>query len=244
MSSARLPGPLGAQSWPWQQTVEAGSGVLRLGAPPAPVGTGTVLRSRASPIEPEVRLLAAVAYGEASTGNVYEEMAAIANVLARQRAARGYADMRSFMSTDRDFAYAAHDGNRRFRRFQRASADDIAADPGMSAALRAARNALSPAGIDYSNGAYFWDGADIRSNYEGHSKVQRGIRFSDPAHNIYAIQEKDVPKEHWLTNAAGQKIRLRGRWDYVYESTAAYGGTIFWRLNPDFVQATGNRVHQ
>jgi hypothetical protein len=126
----------------------------------------------------------------------------------------------------------------------RTMAEDIAADAGMSAAVRAARNALSPNGVDYSNGAYFWDGADIRSNYDRHPKVRGGIRFGDPAHNIYSIKELDVPGEEWWRNAAGQNTRLRGSWSYKYESTAAHGGTIFWRYNPDFLRATGNRAHR
>jgi len=28
---------------------------------------------------------------------------------------------------------------------------------------------------------------------------------------------------------------------HVYESTAAYGGTIFWKYNADFLKATGNK---
>jgi hypothetical protein len=28
----------------------------------------------------------------------------------------------------------------------------------------------------------------------------------------------------------------RGRYDHVYESTAAYGGTIFWKFNPEYVR--------
>jgi len=27
-----------------------------------------------------------------------------------------------------------------------------------------------------------------------------------------------------------------GRYDHVYVSTAAYGGTIFWKLNPEYVK--------
>ena len=41
----------------------------------------------------------------------------------------------------------------------------------------------------YSNGAYFWDGADIKPNYATHFKVRHGIKFTDPAHNIYDIKE-------------------------------------------------------
>lgn len=242
MSGSRIPGPLGAEAW--QRPLDTGTAVLAFMGPPAPVGTNTVLRPAAEPIDDDVRMLAATAYGEGSTSNVYEEMAGIANVLVRQQKARGHASIAGFIRGDRTFAYAAHDGNARFERLRAATEEQIAADAGMSSAVRAARNALAPAGTDYSNGAYFWDGADIRSNYSRHPKVRDGIRFGDPAHNIYGIDEKDVPGEEWWRNAAGQNTRLRGQWSYKYESTAAYGGTIFWRYNPDFVRATGNREHR
>jgi len=242
MSGGRLPGPLGFQESSGR--FDAGTGVLSVMGPPAPVGTHTVLKPAPQPVDEDVRSLAATAYGEGSTSNVYEEMAAIASVLVRQQKARGYASISGFIRGDRTFAYAAHDGNARFNRLRDASEEQIDADPGMSTAVRAARNALSPAGIDYSNGAYFWDGADIRSNYKRHPKVLTGIRFADPAHNIYGIDEKDVPGEEWWRNAAGANTRLRGRWSYMYESTAAHGGTIFWRYNPDFVRATGNKEYR
>lgn len=42
------------------------------------------------PIDPEVRLLAAIAYGESSTQNNADEMYALASILKRQRDARRY----------------------------------------------------------------------------------------------------------------------------------------------------------
>lgn len=242
MGLSRIPGPLGVHAW--TRAPDEGTWVLARNDASAPVGTHTVLRPTPAAIDDDLRMLAATAYGEGSTANVYEEMAAIANVLVRQQVARGHAGIATFIRTDRTFAYAAHDGNARFERLRAATEDEIAADTGMSDAVRAARNALSPNPVDYSNGAYFWDGADIRSNYDRHPKVRGGIRFGDASHNIYGIDEKDVPGEEWWRNAAGQNTRLRGRWDYKYESTAAYGGTIFWRYNPDFLQATGNRAHR
>jgi hypothetical protein len=195
-------------------------------------------------LDADTRTLAAVAYGEASTKDVYEEMAAIASVLVRQQQARGHATFKTFMRDDRTFAYAASDGNARYARLKRASEDDIAQDAGMAAAVRAARNAVDASGADYSNGAYFWDGADIKSNYDRHPKVRRGIHFTDTAHNIYNIAEKEVPGEGWLRDRDGNKLKSLGTWRYVYESTAAHGGTIFWKYNDDFLSATGNKAHK
>ena len=89
------------------------------------------------------RILAATAYGESSTDNVFEEMAGIANVLVRQQKARKYRNIKAFIKADKDFAYAAHDGNARFEQFMAASYDEIKRDKGMEMALRAAHNALS-----------------------------------------------------------------------------------------------------
>src|SRR5262249_45639642 len=62
--------------------------------------------------DPDVLLLAAVAYGEASDKNVYEEMAAIANVIVRQKDARGVA-LKTLLGPSSTYAYAASDGNAR-----------------------------------------------------------------------------------------------------------------------------------
>ena len=75
-------------------------------------------------------------------------------------------------------------------------------------------------------------------------KVSVGIHFSDPSHNIYGIEDKDVPGEHWWTDAQDKKTKLRGKWSYKYESTTAHGGTIFWKFSPDFLKATGNKEYK
>ncbi|HEY1398109.1 hypothetical protein [Roseateles sp.] len=240
MPAARIPGPLGAGA----ATHEIDDGTMIRAASPLVSPVGAAPRAeKAAAIDDDTRALAAVAYGEGSTGNVYEEMAAIANVLVRQQKARGFATISAFIKTDKTFAFAAHDGNQRHDKLKKATAEEIAADAGMNDAVRGARNALSATGTDYSNGGYFWDGADIKSNYDKHPKVKAGIHITDPKHNIYDIKDKDVPGEEWWRSATGAKTKLRGKWDYKYESTAAYGGTIFWKYNDDFVKATNNKVY-
>lgn len=248
MGSFRIPGSLGitetsglilqilpgAPSSRAQKVLVAAYKRIRNSTPPA---------RQAIPLSDDARILAATAYGEASLDNVFEEMAAIANVLVRQQKARGYKSISAFISTDKNFAYAAHDGNERYKQFMAAGESQIAASKGMAAALKGAINALSPVPVDYSGGAYFWDGADIKSNYEKHAKVRGGIRFSKVAHNIYEIKEKEVPGEEWWRDAQGKKTKLRGQWKYKYESTAAWGGTIFWKYNQDFLTATGNKEY-
>jgi hypothetical protein len=36
----------------------------------------------------------------------------------------------------------------------------------------------------------------------------------------------------------------RGQYTDVYESTAAYGGPVFWKYGADFLKATGNKEYQ
>ena len=45
-----------------------------------------------------------------------------------------------------------------------------------------------------------------------------------------------------MATGKGKKTKLRGKWRYKYESTAGWGGTIFWQYNADFVKASGNKV--
>lgn len=194
-------------------------------------------------IDSEVRLLAAMAYGEASTANNPDEIYALASVLKRQRDARGYASMESFAAGEPTFSFVVDDGNHRFAKFKKATDAEIQADAGMKVSLAAAENALAN-GPDKSNGAWFWDGADIKSNYKRHFKVKKGIKFTDPAHNIYGISEskKLVIKYKVEKKKINGRVEIRKqevyRYDYVYESTVAYGGTIFWKFNPDYVRLT------
>ncbi|GJJ00998.1 hypothetical protein RugamoR64_15360 [Duganella rhizosphaerae] len=193
----------------------------------------------------ETRQLAAIAYGESSTKDDPDEMFALASVLVRQRDARGYKDIISFATKEKTFAFAVSDGNRRYADLMKASEKDIERHPGMKMAISAAVNALE-GGVDKSNGAYFWDGADIKSNYKHHFKVRRGIKITDPAHNIYGIQDSTKLEIKYKTtkvkNTSTGKVSITrvevGRYDHQYDSTAAYGGTIFWKFNPQFLEVT------
>ncbi len=242
--ASRVPGSLGmSESTP---PIDPGTMVRATSPQVRPVGTtpaAAAPAAAATKLDDDTRALAAVAYGEGSTANVFEEMAAIANALVRQQKARGYATIAAFIKADKTYAFAAHDGNPRHGILIKASEQAIAADTGMSAAVRAARNALSATPTDYSNGAYFWDGADIKTNYSNHAKVLAGIKFTDPKHNIYDIAEKNVPGENFWRDANNRPTKSRGKWNYKYESTAAYGGTIFWKYNEDFLKATKNKEY-
>ncbi|NHR07375.1 hypothetical protein HA052_19480 [Chromobacterium haemolyticum] len=203
----------------------------------------TVTAKAPKAIAAETRLLAAMAYGEASTADDADEIYALASVLKRQRDARGYATMAAFAAGEPSFSFVVGDGNKRYQKFKKASDADVRADAGMNTAIAAAENALAN-GPDKSNGAWFWDGADIKSNYKKHFKVRQGIRFTDAAHNIYDINEssKLVIKYKITKKKVNGKVQEHKeelyRYDHVYESTAAYGGTIFWQQAPDYLKFT------
>jgi ribosomal protein L27 len=81
--------------------------------------------SQLQKLDQETRLLAAMAYGEASAEDVEDEMKALASVLVRQRNARGYASMTSFTSTDKTFSFVVKDGNKRFEKLMTASEAEL-----------------------------------------------------------------------------------------------------------------------
>lgn len=200
-------------------------------------------------LDSETRLLAAIAYGEASTEDIFEEMAAIANVMVRQQKARGYSTIAEFTSKESTFSFVVRDGNERFAIMKKAREAQIEKSAAMSNAVRAARNAMAADGVDYSGGAYFWDGSDIKANYNNHFKVRHGIKFTDSSHNIYGIKESTalVIKTKTTKRKVDGKIVVKKeeiyRYDHIYESTAGYGGTIFWRQNPDYLRYTRSREY-
>jgi len=153
--------------------------------------------------------------------------------------------MSSFVQRERTYSFVVGDGNPRYAKLLKASEADIQKDAGMRAAVAAAENALAN-GQDLSNGGWFWDGADIKTNYRNHFKVRHGIRFTNPLHNIYGIEESSkvvvLYKTTKLRDKKTGKVSVQkeevGRYDHVYESTAAYGGTIFWRHAKDYMTLT------
>jgi hypothetical protein len=199
-------------------------------------------------LDAQTRQLAAMAYGEASPDNNSDEIFALASVLVRQRDARGYSDIGTFASSERSFSFVVSDGNLRYTKLMKATDTQIGKDRGMKIAVAAARNALAY-GEDKSNGAYFWDGADIKSHYSTHPKVAVGIKFTDPSHNIYEIKEstKRVIKYKFTKKRVAGKITIEKtelyHYDHVYESTSAHGGTIFWKFNPDYVRLTRSKEY-
>jgi hypothetical protein len=200
-------------------------------------------------IDSDVRMLAAMAYGESSTQNNEQEIYALASILEKQRAARGYPTIQALGTKDKTFSFVTTDGNPRYTKLMNATEEEINKNPTMKVAISAALNAKS-GGQDYSNGAYFWDGADIKTNYKNHFKVRQGIKITDPSHNIYNIENstKSVIKTKTVHKKKNGKTTTEtvevGRYDHIYESTAAYGGTIFWKQSDDYLNVTKSKPYR
>ncbi len=115
--------------------------------------------------------------------------------------------------------------------------------------LAAAQAALSNSGNDPSNGAYWWDGLDFKTNYAKHPKVADGFRFGDPSHNIFSVSEASHETTlYWRVRdkKTGEEVnsKIRGTYKWVWVSTAAFGQTIFWKHDTDYLAATGGKAYR
>lgn len=181
---------------------------------------------------------AGIAYAESSVGNgveIKEEVYAIANTMNNFKTVTG----------KNSVAYAATDGNAMFDSF--AKKPDIEKNGTfMQEAVFGAINALS-GGKDYSFGATHWAGNDIGSKKE---KWSEGMDFTIDEHDLFSLGDNKKPgKEYWLDKNK-KPTKLRGEYDYKWETTAAYSGksksgkksgTTFVKVTNDFKKATGNK---
>ena len=162
--------------------------------------------------------LAATVYGESGNSNNSKEMFGIASAIVNNNTARG--ENASLTNTISDIAYAASDGNARYSKFTEASVGARGNNKGMTTANAAAINALS-GGRDYSNGATGWDGNDLPTNSH-----RFGLNISNPSHDIYGVGNSPLTQ------------RENGS-SYRRQSTAAHGGTMFYKIHPTFVSGGG-----
>lgn len=188
--------------------------------------------------------------GESSQLNLFEEMAAIASVFERQRIKRDCKDFVQFKRENHSFAFALTDKSERANLVMKASENDIKTKEPMATAYRAVMHVLS-GGKDYSNGAFFWDGYDFKTN-PNHFKRKKGFKYSSASHNIFSVPEerKNPPyKKIKKTKINGvETTTVLAETDYIYESTQAFSGTykkkgkdqltgtIFWKMNPVYIE--------
>lgn len=200
-------------------------------------------------IDAETRLLAAIAYGEGSTDDVEEELAAIAHAVVNRAKVWGNRKVSEVIRDDPDYTYAAKFGAERYKLLMGASLNAINKSVGMRIAVNAAKEALSGQGDDPSNDAYWWDGIDLKERKPANPRITYGFKYGSPAHNIFGMDPILKPGViYWqVRNKKTGKIensKERGRFDCTYVSRAAYGKTIFWRYNPDYVKATGAKEYK
>lgn len=93
----------------------------------------------------------------------------------------------------------------------------------------AVSNALDPEGEDYSNGACYWDGNDLKTNRLKHPHYAGGY-YINPEHDVLGLGVyADNPQYH---------ITSEGReYTYRFISVAGYGKTIFFKATPEFLFA-------
>ncbi|MDB5822112.1 MAG: hypothetical protein JWR21_816 [Herminiimonas sp.] len=203
-----------------------------------------------SAVDPNIKRLAAVAFGEASTLNDPDEIAGIAFAVANRARAWGGKTVDELIKADKHYTYAVNGKNVRYENFMRANCtEDIEKDSGMRTALGAAMRAWANRGQDPSNGAYWWDGLDFKTNYFDHPKVIDGFRFGDRRHNIFGVTEKAVDVTiFWKirNKQTGVEVNssVRGRHRYVWVSTAAHGGTVFWTHDSEYLAVSGGKAYR
>lgn len=199
-------------------------------------------------LDADAKLLAAIAYGEASAANDPNEIGGIAFAVANRARAWGKTIV-AMKAADANYAYAWNGANARFNKLMNSNDYGISRDNGMNLAADWAKKAIANLEVDPSNGGLFWDGLDFKTNYSKHPKVHDGFKFGDPENNIFNVQEKKrevVVRWKIKNKKTGQIVdgAERGRYDTVWVSTAAHGSTIFWKHPDDYLKATGGKAYK
>ncbi len=201
-------------------------------------------------IDPNIKKLAAIAYGEASTLDDENEIAGIAFAVANRSRAWGGKTVDEMIAADEHYTYAIDGKNQRYERFMRANTlKDIEADKGMKIAWLAALRAWANEGPDLSHGAFWWDGLDFKTNYAKHRKVKDGFRFGSESHNIFGVPERNsCVTVYWKVRNkhTGKEVdsKIRGQYDCIWVSTAAYGQTIFWTHDKQYLVTSGGKAYR
>lgn len=200
-------------------------------------------------IDEDTQLLAAIAYGEASTEDNPEEVLGIAFAAANRARAWGNRKISAMLRADPNYTYAADGTNVRFNKLRTSSIAQLNKSLPMRTAVNASLNALNNSGHDPSNGAYWWDGIDLKQKKNVNPRINYGFKYGAQEHNIFEMSPiRKVVVVHWIVvnKKTGERVNgsERGRYDSTYISTAAHGKTIFWRYDPDYVKATGAKEYK
>jgi len=168
----------------------------------------------------EITIIAAIVYGEATVNGPYEEKAALANALVRKSKSYGYATVNEYIKHRRKQISSANGKNIRFNMIMCSNVEIE-----YPKLFEAAINALDEKGIDYANGACYWDGEDLKILGAKHLHYLWGYLITDPSHDVLNVGS---------TPPFGETSNF-GTYEYTLESTVGYGHTIFWKLTNDFM---------
>lgn len=167
----------------------------------------------------QFKKMAGVLYGEASVGASSEEVAGIFSVL-ENRAKLEETTVQDQMTVKKG-VYGA--------RTSESSKIEKADKVGMTAQKEAIYEGLIKgllSEVDFSNGAYFWDGKDFKKGGGHEQRYKKGYHFTEKEHDLF--KQGDHKKSGKTTF---------GKWDYQYESTEAKGKTTFSRLTDEWRDA-------
>ncbi|WBA06772.1 hypothetical protein LpnH3D14_02599 [Legionella pneumophila] len=172
----------------------------------------------------EEQALAALAYGESHWSNDYKEMAGIASAARRRMKAMGFKSINELILKDKNFAYATDPKIRNERYYNIICGID---SPGVELAYKASRNALND-GTDYSNGACFWDGVDLKVNGENAYRYKARFKLANKNHNVLSVIEPPPLQRRGKNNKY---------FEYTYISTSGINKTIFWKYTKEALEA-------
>ena len=102
------------------------------------------------------------------------------------------------------------------------------------------KDKLTTVPFDYSNGAHYWDGIDLKTNEDKHDKMLAGYLVADKSHNVLDVSSKIVHKCVMVYKKSDPKFSEERCWDYKYQTTAGIAKTMFVKLNEDYLYANIN----
>lgn len=189
----------------------------------------------------DFEMMTAALYGETKESNyTLEEMQAIGDVIMNR------VTIRATSISDEITAHGQVNGYNSASQTTTANNRTSKNNKRLNAARKATITTLQGTSKGMSNGAYFWDGADIaitdKSDCYYNNHRDWGIYYKDIKHDIYEtgnLLHEPITKYYSLPD--GKKGGIQGVYTHMYDSTAAYGGTVFWKKNKDYKKALGEK---
>jgi len=171
-----------------------------------------------------------------TSGSNEKEMIAIAQIVLRRAGILDYAGLTGYFASRDAQQLGSRPNPQRLLAFQSASLAERAAHPGMYRALGCARRALGGTAPDFARGAWFWESATLRIGGARHPRRQAGILFMEPSHNLYHL-----PDARRSTALRGERLETRAKRNaaIAFETTAAWGSSIFFRHPNAWLRANG-----